>query len=44
MRRRTIHLYKVQWSRHSKEEATWETEDFLHYNYLDFLPRNEVHV
>jgi hypothetical protein len=38
MRRRTIHFYKVQWSRHSEEEATWETEDLLRSNYLDFLP------
>jgi hypothetical protein len=29
MRRRTIHFYKVQWSHHSEEEATWETEKFL---------------
>jgi hypothetical protein len=38
MRRRTICFYKVQWSHHSKEEATWETKDFLYSNYLDFLP------
>jgi hypothetical protein len=38
MRRRTIRFYKVQWSRHSKDEATWETEDLLRSNYLDFLP------
>jgi hypothetical protein len=37
MRRRTIRFYKVQWSHHSEEEATWETEDFLRSNYLDFL-------
>ncbi|WVZ89414.1 hypothetical protein U9M48_035826 [Paspalum notatum var. saurae] len=29
-RRRTINFYKVQWSNHSKEEATWEQEEFLH--------------
>jgi hypothetical protein len=29
MRRRAIHFYKVQWSHHSEEEATWETEKFL---------------
>ena len=28
-RRRSIKSYKVQWSNHSKEEATWETEDYL---------------
>jgi hypothetical protein len=26
---RSIKMYKVQWSHHSVEEATWETEDFL---------------
>jgi hypothetical protein len=38
MRRRMIHFYKVQWSCHSEEKATWETEEFLRSNYLDFLP------
>ncbi|WVZ76675.1 hypothetical protein U9M48_024628 [Paspalum notatum var. saurae] len=28
-RRRTINFYKVQWSNHSEEEATWEQEEFL---------------
>ena len=28
-RRRKIKFYKVQWSNHSKEEATWEREDYL---------------
>src|SRR5438034_3264923 len=28
-RRRMIKSYKVQWSNHSEEEATWETEDYL---------------
>jgi hypothetical protein len=26
-------MCKVQWSNHTKEEATWETEDFLNRNY-----------
>jgi hypothetical protein len=26
MRRRTIWFFKIQWSRHSEREATWETE------------------
>ncbi|WVZ98482.1 hypothetical protein U9M48_043921 [Paspalum notatum var. saurae] len=26
-RRRTINFYKVQWSNHSEEEATWEQEE-----------------
>ncbi|WVZ63664.1 hypothetical protein U9M48_013278 [Paspalum notatum var. saurae] len=28
-RRRTINFYKVQWSNHSEEEATWEQEEYL---------------
>ncbi|WVZ75558.1 hypothetical protein U9M48_023598 [Paspalum notatum var. saurae] len=28
-RRRTINFYKVRWSNHSEEEATWEQEEFL---------------
>ncbi|WVZ52109.1 hypothetical protein U9M48_003199 [Paspalum notatum var. saurae] len=35
-RRRTINFYKVQWSNHSEEEATWEQEEFLQTNYTDF--------
>ncbi|WVZ97494.1 hypothetical protein U9M48_043023 [Paspalum notatum var. saurae] len=37
-RRRTINFYKVQWSNHSEEEATWEQEEYLQTKYLDFLP------
>jgi hypothetical protein len=29
-RRKTIKFFKIQWSNHSEEEATWESEDFLH--------------
>jgi hypothetical protein len=36
---RTIKMYKIQWSNHSEEEATWETEDFLRSNYPDCLPK-----
>jgi hypothetical protein len=28
-RAKSIKMYKVQWSNHSEEEATWETEEFL---------------
>jgi hypothetical protein len=28
-RRKTIKFFKIQWSNHSEEEATWESEDFL---------------
>jgi hypothetical protein len=38
-RARSIKMYKIQWSNHSEEEATWETEDFLHSHYPDFLPQ-----
>jgi hypothetical protein len=38
-RARTIKMYKIQWSNHSEEEATWDTEDFLRTNYLDCLPK-----
>ncbi|WVZ89905.1 hypothetical protein U9M48_036253, partial [Paspalum notatum var. saurae] len=31
--RRTINFYKVQWSNHSEEEATWEQEGFLRTKY-----------
>jgi hypothetical protein len=38
-RARSIKMYKIQWSNHSEEEAAWETEDFLHSNYPDCLPK-----
>ncbi|WVZ58387.1 hypothetical protein U9M48_008666 [Paspalum notatum var. saurae] len=37
-RQRTINFYKVQWSNHSEEEATWEQEKFLQTKYPGFLP------
>ncbi|WVZ93410.1 hypothetical protein U9M48_039390 [Paspalum notatum var. saurae] len=37
MRRRAINFYKVQWSNHSEEEATWEQEEFLQARYPGFL-------
>jgi hypothetical protein len=36
--RKTTHFYKVQWNNHSEDEATWEREDYLQSNFLDFLP------
>ncbi|WVZ81128.1 LOW QUALITY PROTEIN: hypothetical protein U9M48_028544 [Paspalum notatum var. saurae] len=36
-RRKTVNFYKVQWSNHSEEEATWETEEYLQTKYLGFL-------
>jgi hypothetical protein len=35
-RRKTIKFYKIQWSNHTKEEATWESEDFLRSHHPDF--------
>jgi hypothetical protein len=35
--RHTVKMYKIQWSHHTEEEATWETEHFLNTKYLGFL-------
>jgi hypothetical protein len=37
-RRKRVKMYKIQWSHHTEEEATWETEQFLNTKYPDFLP------
>jgi hypothetical protein len=37
MRRKIIKFSKIQWSNHSEEEATWESEDFLHSCHPDFV-------
>jgi hypothetical protein len=31
-----IKFFKIQWSNHTVEEATWESEDFLRSRHLDF--------
>jgi hypothetical protein len=36
-RRQTVRMYKIQWSHHMEEEATWETEDYFNTKYPDFL-------
>jgi hypothetical protein len=36
-RRHTVKMYKIQWSHHTEEEATWETEHFLNTKYQGFL-------
>jgi hypothetical protein len=42
-RRQTVRMYKIQWSHHTEEEATWETEDYLNIKYPGFLQfRNRV--
>jgi hypothetical protein len=35
-RRKTIKFFKVQWSNHTEEEDTWESEDFLCSCHPDF--------
>jgi hypothetical protein len=36
-RRAIVKMFKIQWDHHTEEEATWETEDYLHKNFPDFL-------
>jgi hypothetical protein len=36
-RRKTIKFFKIQYSNHFEEEATWESEDFLHSRHPDFV-------
>jgi hypothetical protein len=35
-RHKMIKFYKIQWSNHTEEEATWESEDFLRSRRSDF--------
>jgi hypothetical protein len=35
--RQSVKMYKIQWSHHTIEEATWETKHYLHENYPGFL-------
>jgi hypothetical protein len=37
MRRKAIKFFKIQWSNHTEEEATWESENFLRSHYPDFV-------
>ena len=39
--RTTNRFYKVQWSNHSDDEATWEQEEFLKAKYPDFLSTHQ---
>jgi hypothetical protein len=41
-RARSIRIYKVQWSHHSVEEATWETEYFYVLASPTFYPKESV--
>jgi hypothetical protein len=36
-RRKVVKMYKIQWNHHTKEEATWETEDYVQHHYPSFL-------
>jgi hypothetical protein len=36
-RRKMIKFFKIQWSNHFEEDATWESEDFLHSRHPDFV-------
>jgi hypothetical protein len=37
-RNKTTRFYKIQRNDHFKDEAMWEHEDFLQFNYPEFLP------
>ena len=39
-RREKVKMYKIQWEHHTEEEATWETEHYLQWNFTDFLRTN----
>jgi hypothetical protein len=36
-RHKMTKFFKVQWSNQTKEEATWESKDFLHYRHPDIV-------
>jgi hypothetical protein len=36
-RHKTIKFFKIQWSNHTKEEATWKSMDFLRSHHPDFV-------
>jgi hypothetical protein len=35
-KQKTIRFFKIQWSNHTEEEATWKSEDFLYSRHPDF--------
>jgi hypothetical protein len=37
MRHKSITFFKIQWSNDFKEEATWESKDFLRSHHPDFV-------
>ena len=47
IRRNVVKMYKIQWNHHTEEEATWETEDYLHRHYsgfLNFIPGTPISI
>ena len=36
-RRQVVKMFKIQWSHHTEDEATWETEEYLNKNFRGFL-------
>ena len=42
-RNKTTKFVKVQWSRHSEREATWEQEDQFQQSYPDLFENEYVH-
>jgi hypothetical protein len=36
-RRKTLKFFKIQWSNHFEEEATWESNEFLCSHHSDFI-------
>jgi hypothetical protein len=36
-RHKIIKFFKIQWSNHTEEEATWKSKDFLHSHHQDFV-------
>ena len=40
-RRKVVKMYKIQWSHHTEEETTWETENYLNQNFPGCLNSTE---
>jgi hypothetical protein len=39
-RNKIIKMYKVQWSHHDEDEATWERDEVLHIDFPHLFPRS----
>jgi len=35
-RRKVVKMYKIQWSHHTEDEATWEMEEYLNLTLFGF--------